>query len=218
MSSSPARERLLQHVGFNDAANEGVTPEQLVDDAISEALRAYMAVADREHHALKAERDQYAAAIREQITQMKHTAYVWSQTLPDMISTAEVVQALGAFSPRPLPENLRDDLWQRIAGAYYLRFENDGHSEDSTAAADEALNIIKPELDRLRAELDQARRQVAAVRNLHTPVLVNGKPWCDACSVRRSTGPRTSEWVAFIPHPCPTLDALDPPTDKEVNP
>ncbi|MGW3400156.1 hypothetical protein [Streptomyces zhihengii] len=36
--SSEARERLLQYVSFNDAANEGVTPDQLVNDAISEAL------------------------------------------------------------------------------------------------------------------------------------------------------------------------------------
>lgn len=113
---------------------------------------------EEELRRLAFERAQYAAAIRQLIFQVKQTAYVWSQTLPDMIPTAEVVKALGLFGPRPLPEGLRDDLWQRIVGAYYLRFENDGHPEDAQAAADEAMAIVQPELDRLRAELEQARQ------------------------------------------------------------
>lgn len=44
---------------------------------------------------------------------------------------------------------------------------------------------------------------------LHVPVQHMGQVWCGECSVRRSTGPKTEEWVAFIPHPCPTIDALD---------
>lgn len=47
------------------------------------------------------------------------------------------------------------------------------------------------------------------LRALHTPVQHMGKTWCGECSVRRSTGPRTEQWMAFIPHPCPTLDALE---------
>ncbi|MEW2187680.1 hypothetical protein AB0900_30815 [Streptomyces cellulosae] len=47
------------------------------------------------------------------------------------------------------------------------------------------------------------------IRDLHVPVQHRGKTWCGECSVRRSTGPKTEEWVAFIPHPCPTLDTLD---------
>jgi hypothetical protein len=47
------------------------------------------------------------------------------------------------------------------------------------------------------------------VTALHTPVQHLGKTWCGECSVRRRTGPRTDEWVAFIPHPCPTIDALE---------
>lgn len=111
------------------------------------------------------ERDQYASAIRQLILQVKQTAYVWSQTLPETIPTAEVVKALGLLAPRPLPEGLRDDLWQRIVGAYYLRFENDGHPEDSKAAADEAMAVVRPELEsrdaeigRLREELRKAKR------------------------------------------------------------
>lgn len=47
------------------------------------------------------------------------------------------------------------------------------------------------------------------IRDLHAPVKHLGKTWCSECSVRRRTGPRTDEWVAFIPHPCPTIDALE---------
>jgi cell division protein FtsB len=46
------------------------------------------------------------------------------------------------------------------------------------------------------------------LRDLHTPVQHMGQTWCAECSVRRSTGPRSDEWVAYLPHPCPTLDAL----------
>lgn len=47
------------------------------------------------------------------------------------------------------------------------------------------------------------------ISDLHAPVQHMGRTWCTACSVRRSTGPKTEEWVAYIPHPCPTLDALE---------
>lgn len=47
------------------------------------------------------------------------------------------------------------------------------------------------------------------VTDLHTPVQHMGQTWCSECSVRRRTGPKTEEWVAYIPHPCPTLAALD---------
>lgn len=44
--------------------------------------------------------------------------------------------------------------------------------------------------------------------DLHTPVQHLGQTWCSECSVRRSTGPHGEEWVAYIPHPCPTIDSL----------
>jgi hypothetical protein len=47
------------------------------------------------------------------------------------------------------------------------------------------------------------------IRGLHTPVQHMGQTWCAECSVRRSTGPHSDEWVVYIPHPCPTLDALE---------
>jgi hypothetical protein len=51
-----------------------------------------------------------------------------------------------------------------------------------------------------------AKKRVTA---LHAPVQHMGRTWCSECSVRRRTGPKTDEWVAFIPHPCPTLEALE---------
>lgn len=54
-----------------------------------------------------------------------------------------------------------------------------------------------------------ATAAVARVRKLHRPVTHLGQRWCAECSVRRSTGPRAEEWVAYIPYPCPTIDALE---------
>ncbi|QKW31486.1 hypothetical protein HUT11_35575 (plasmid) [Streptomyces seoulensis] len=65
--------------------------------------------------------------------------------------------------------------------------------------AAEALNVIPDSWNDLK-------KRVTA---LHAPVQNLGKTWCAECSVRRSTGPRTDEWIAFIPHPCPTLEALE---------
>ncbi|KOT57072.1 MULTISPECIES: hypothetical protein [Streptomyces] len=55
----------------------------------------------------------------------------------------------------------------------------------------------------------EAAAALARVRALHAPVQHMGQTWCGACSLRRTTGPKSEEWVAFIPHPCPTLGALD---------
>jgi hypothetical protein len=160
-------------------------------------------ITEQQLGALYFERDQYASAIRHLLWRVRHTAYIWSQTLPDTIRTADVVEALsGIASHVPVRDDLRNDLWQRIVGAYYVRFENDGHPEDSHAAADEAMALVQPELDALNARLN-------AVRDLHAPVQHMGRAWCGECSVRRRTGPNTDEWVACIPHPCPTLDALE---------
>jgi hypothetical protein len=61
--------------------------------------------------------------------------------------------------------------------------------------------------DRLYAQhLAEIRSRVAA---LHSPFTALDQVWCDECSTQRSTGPRTSERVALIPHPCRTIQALD---------
>lgn len=56
---------------------------------------------------------------------------------------------------------------------------------------------------------DVVKQAKKRVTDLHQPIQHLGQTWCSECSVRRRTGPRTDEWVAFIPHPCPTLEALE---------
>lgn len=62
--------------------------------------------------------------------------------------------------------------------------------------------------------VDAAKKRIT---DLHAPVQHMGQTWCSECSVQRSTGPKTAEWVALIPHPCPTIDALsEQVTETEV--
>jgi hypothetical protein len=73
----------------------------------------------------------------------------------------------------------------------------------------EFRNLIDAELeaaDALSRELVAVKQ---AVRELHRPVTLMGQVWCDECSTQRSTGPRTSERTAYIPHPCRTIQALN---------
>lgn len=65
---------------------------------------------------------------------------------------------------------------------------------------------VAPLLDAYRHEV--LREATATLRELHHPITHMGQDWCAECSVRRSTGPRTEEWIAYIPHPCPTLHAI----------
>lgn len=65
------------------------------------------------------------------------------------------------------------------------------------------------------AERDKAvaaEARVARARALHRPVTIAGLICCDECSTQRSTGPRTSERIAYIPYPCRTVQALDQET------
>lgn len=55
-------------------------------------------------------------------------------------------------------------------------------------------------------DLNAAKKRI---RDLHAPVQHLGKTWCQECSVRRRTGPHADEWVAYIPHPCATIEALE---------
>jgi hypothetical protein len=113
---------------------------------------------------LRAERDQYQAAARHLAFQIRHTAYVWATTLPETIRTEEVVKALNSIASHiPDRPELRDDLWMRIAGAYEARFENDGHPEDAQHAADEAMSVVQPVLDELRAARETAEKRLEAI-------------------------------------------------------
>ncbi|MEU1630860.1 hypothetical protein ABZ746_37580 [Streptomyces sp. NPDC020096] len=114
---------------------------------------------------LETERDQYASASRHLSQRIREVACTWSRTLPETVRTADVVTVLlGIASHVPDRPELRDDLWQRIAGAYEARLENDGHPEDAQAAADEAMSVVQPEMDKLRAERDRLRSDLDLMR------------------------------------------------------
>jgi len=81
-----------------------------------------------------------------------------------------------------------------------------------------ATGVVDPR--EYNATLDRYAAQVLKdtknrLRDLHAPVQHMGKTWCGECSIRRRTGPHSEEWVAYIPHPCPTLDTLE---NKETTP
>lgn len=97
--------------------------------------------------------------------------------------------------------------------------------------ADAALVVISRDVEQLRGRTEKAERAVdllagshrraeqleaaiARVRDLHQSVQHMGQIWCGECSVRRRTGPKTEEWVAFIPHPCATIRALNEPAEQ----
>lgn len=181
-------------------------------------------ITDDQLDRLHRERDQYAAAIRHVIDTVRRTAYHWHTTLPETVPSADVTKALNDFARQApaVPEGLRDDLWQKIVGAYYVVFENDGHPEDSTAAADAAMRVVQPELDRSIGERDRAREtavrlenQLAAVRDLHPGDDSNpAGPWCGTCltawpcaTAQALVTPRV-EHVAGDPDHCPACRQL----------
>jgi hypothetical protein len=90
-------------------------------------------------------------------------------------------------------------------------WEHDVTPADGPLAVETVLRLHVDEhstLEYLRA-LRAAQDQERAVRALHRPVTLLGQTWCDECSTQRTTGPRTAERVAYIPHPCPTIRALE---------
>ncbi|GGZ83138.1 hypothetical protein [Streptomyces rubiginosohelvolus] len=95
------------------------------------------------------------------------------------------------------------------SGGGLVAYEGGGvvRSEDVrfVVSAREHVPALLSEVDGLRLKGAALRERITA---LHAPVQHMGQVWCGECSVRRSTGPRSEEWVAFIPHPCPTIDAL----------
>lgn len=72
-------------------------------------------------------------------------------------------------------------------------------------AVDRRVEQLEAERDHRDAEITRVRARVAA---LHHPVTLMGQVWCDECSTQRLTGPSTCERIAYIPHPCRTIQAL----------
>ncbi|GES27873.1 hypothetical protein AB0G60_02875 [Streptomyces angustmyceticus] len=120
---------------------------------------------------------------------------------------------------------MTDDLRQRLSEAI-----DDCRTLTPEALADAVFGVVHPELDRLNQEVDYLKRNIrrsrdqvdgydqeltsakaaiARMRALHQPTQHMGQTWCTTCSTRRRTGPDTEEWVAYIPHPCPTIDAIE---------
>jgi hypothetical protein len=65
---------------------------------------------------------------------------------------------------------------------------------------------------RAREENERGRQAVIAIArisSLHRPVQYMSVTICDHCSVQRSTGPRTWERIAIMPHPCQTIEAIE---------
>ncbi|MCX4606785.1 hypothetical protein OG402_40890 [Streptomyces anulatus] len=98
-----------------------------------------------------------------------------------------------------------------------IAYEGGGivRSEDVrfVVSARELVPALLSEVDGLRLKDATLRECITA---LHAPVQHMGQVWCGECSVRRSTGPKSEEWMAFIPHPCPTLNALDSTEATEI--
>jgi hypothetical protein len=115
------------------------------------------------------------------------------------------------MSPAPdcEPQGVRIVPNPGVEGSVIVHLPEIDYVDTQVWSAD--IGISVDALRELRDASDQhlgsdAAKRVAA---LHEPVQHMGRTWCSECSVRRSTGPRIDEWVALIPHPCPTLDALN---------
>jgi hypothetical protein len=90
-------------------------------------------------------------------------------------------------------------------------WEHDVTPADGPAGVETVLRLHVDDhsaLEYVRALLAAQDRE-RAVRALHRPVTLMGQVWCDECSTQRSTGPHAAERIAYIPHPCPTIQALD---------
>ena len=163
-----------------------------------EAINAKRAAMPREER-VKAEaadapllRIQLAYALEQKLAAMEKLAAAWQKeaerahedtTVPaDLTDVAEF--RIWCALERPLTE---EEVHEHIKILRYARL-----------LSVEAIEIA-------HSTYMAAKKRVTA---LHQPVQHMGQTWCGECSVRRRTGPKTEEWVAFIPYPCPTLDAI----------
>lgn len=96
-------------------------------------------------------------------------------------------------------ESDREHFSRRLRLLYLANKLTDQATRDAIDAEMEAADVVGQELLAVKDR----------VRALHRPITLMGQVWCDECSTQRSAGPRTSERIAYIPHPCNTIRALD---------
>lgn len=69
------------------------------------------------------------------------------------------------------------------------------------------LRMLTAEAIHIAADVTaEAKKRVT---DLHRPVTLMSMACCDECSTERRTGPNASERIAYIPHPCRTIQALN---------
>lgn len=132
-------------------------------------------------------------ALEQRLAAMEKLAAAWQKEaerarkdLADQASTDDDIEFLAwSALAGPLPETDVIAILRTIRQCRYLMTES--------------LHVFAD-------DLNAAKKRV---RNLHSPVQHLGQTWCAECSRRRRTGPRTDEWVAYIPHPCATISALE---------
>lgn len=155
-------------------------------------LKEAEAKATRLARELEETRNAKLAAADQRVTTMEKLAAAWQKEaeqsrnrLAEQAYSDDAIEFLiWSALERPLPEV---DV---VAVLRTLR--------NCRALAGEAIHLAS----------DTVKDTKKRVTALHAPVRHMGQTWCGECSVRRSTGPRTEEWVAFIPHPCPTIEAI----------
>jgi len=96
----------------------------------------------------------------------------------------------------------RDRLHRQLVAA---RAEADGLAE----AMRNADRLYGQHLAEVRLVADAAEGAKKRAVELHHPVTLMGMVCCDECSTQRRTGPHATERIAFIPHPCRTIKALN---------
>lgn len=96
-------------------------------------------------------------------------------------------------------ESDREHLSRRLRLLHLANKLEDQATRDAIDAEMEAADVVGRELLAVKDR----------VRELHRPVTLLGRVWCDECSTQRSIGPKTFERIAYIPHPCRTIQALD---------
>ncbi|MER6844804.1 hypothetical protein [Streptomyces platensis] len=144
----------------------------------------------------------------------------WSAMAGGTTHIDEAVTSVANVAVTALKPELDELLHYRNAITWETSCLSCSRILDNARSREEALernvDYLKRNIRRSRDQVDGYDKELAAakaaldrVRALHQPVQHMGQAWCAECSHRRSTGTKANEWVAYIPHPCPTLDAIE---------